>query len=294
MHQGTVRRSDPGQAAAQSKDASPVALTRLAEPLGSPARSAELERELQQLRQRCEELDGFAHAVAHDLRSPLSAIDGFSTLLEESLRDLPQDQVSQARHWASRVRTAAQQMGELIEGLQALAQLSRSPMKMAAVNLSELAEQVLAQMAQRHPSPLIEAVVQPGLRAVGDRRLLRQLLENLIDNARKFSARCPRVQIEFGRLSQPDGSQAPVGAYFVADHGAGFDMAQAARLFQPYERLHGQEEFAGLGLGLAIVRRIASRHGGRVWAQSQLAQGTRVYFTLDAAADAPPSAHQGA
>jgi signal transduction histidine kinase len=224
----------------------------------------------------------------------LSAIDGFSTLLEESLRDLPQDQVSQARHWASRVRTAAQQMGELIEGLQALAQLSRSPMKMAAVNLSELAEQVLAQMAQRHPSPLIEAVVQPGLRAVGDRRLLRQLLENLIDNARKFSARCPRVQIEFGRLSQPDGSQAPVGAYFVADHGAGFDMAQAARLFQPYERLHGQEEFAGLGLGLAIVRRIASRHGGRVWAQSQLAQGTRVYFTLDAAADAPPSAHQGA
>jgi signal transduction histidine kinase len=85
-----------------------------------------------------------------------------------------------------------------------------------------------------------------------------------------------------------------VGAYFVADHGAGFDMAQAARLFQPYERLHGQEEFAGLGLGLAIVRRIASRHGGRVWAQSQLAQGTRVYFTLDAAADAPPSAHQGA
>ncbi len=293
MHQGTVRRSDPGQAAAystNSKDARPVASARLAEPVGSPARAAELERELHQLRQRCEELDSFAHALAHDLRAPLSAIDGFSTLLEESLRDLPQEQTGQARHWAARLRASAQQMAELIEGLQALAQLSRSPLNMAPVNLSELAQQVLAQMVQRHPFPPIEAQVQPDLQAVGDRRLLRQLLENLFDNARKFSSRGPQVHLEFGCLSRPDGARAPAGAYFVSDRGAGFDMAQAGRLFQPYERLHAQDEFAGLGLGLAIVRRIVARHDGRVWAHSQPGQGTRVYFTLGSHAEAQQGA----
>lgn len=282
MHQGTVRRSDPGQAAAYSTmatDARPVATARLAEPAGLPARVSELECELSRLRRRCEELDGFAHALAHDLRAPLSAIDGFSTLLEESLRDLPLEQTGQALHWAARLRASAQQMAELIEGLQALVRLSQSPLKMAQINLSELAQQILAQMAQRHPAVPIEAIVQPGLQLVGDARLLRQLLDNLFDNARKFSSRGPQIRIEFGRLSRPEGDRAPAGTFFVRDQGAGFDMAQAARLFQPYERLHSQDEFAGLGLGLAIVRRIVERHGGRVWAQSQPGQGTWVYFT---------------
>ncbi len=293
MHQGTVRRSDPGQEAARSTDARPVASNRLAEPPEVPARLAELERELEQLRRRCEDLDGFAHAVAHDLRSPLSALDGFSTLLEESLSGLPLEQAAQARHWAARVRASAQHMGELIEGLQALAQLSRSPLKRDEVNLSELAQQILASMVQRHPAVSIQAVVQPSLQHVGDRRLLRQLLENLLDNARKFSARGQKVQIEFGRLAHPDGSQAPAGAYFLRDRGVGFDMAQAGRLFQPYQRLHGHDEFAGLGLGLAIVRRIVARHGGQVWAQSQPDQGTTIYFTLGEADGACSRSHQG-
>lgn len=293
MHQGTVRRSDPGQEAACSADARQVAPKRIAESRAAPARIAELEHEVEQLRRRCEDLDGFAHAVAHDLRSPLSALDGFSTLLEESLGDLPPPQVAQARHWAARVRASAQLMGDLIEGLQALAQLSRSPLKCDSVNLSELAEQVLAALAQRHPAPPIDAVVQPRLEHVGDRRLLRQLLENLMDNARKFSARGQQVQIEFGRLAQPDGSQAPVGAYFLRDRGVGFDMAQASRLFQPYQRLHGHDEFVGLGLGLAIVRRIVARHGGQVWAQSQPGQGTSIYFTLGEAKGAHSRVQEG-
>jgi signal transduction histidine kinase len=238
-----------------------------------------LEQRVAQLQRRCEEMDGFAHAVAHDLRSPLSAIDGFTSLLEDALQELPAKKSEQARHFASRVRASVSHMGELIEGLQALARLSRSPLQLGPVDLSALASQVLADLAEKHPRIPLQVQVQAGLSASGDRRLLRQLLENLLDNARKFSG--PSPQIEFGRLPEAASAQSAQGAaFYVRDRGAGFDMAQADRLFQPYQRLHSSEQFEGLGLGLAIVQRIASRHGGQVWAESALGQGTTIYFTL--------------
>jgi signal transduction histidine kinase len=282
MHQGTVRRSDPGQAAASKESARPVAQALPAGQAQLRAQIAQLEQRVAQLQRRCEEMDGFAHAVAHDLRSPLSAIDGFTSLLEDALQELPPKKTEQARHFASRVRASVAHMGELIEGLQALARLSRSPMQIGQVDLSALASQVLAELAEKHPQALLQTQVQAGLSASGDRRLLRQLLENLLDNARKFSG--ASAQIEFGRRPEAAPAQsahaAQGAAFFVRDHGAGFDMAQADRLFQPYQRLHSSEQFEGLGLGLAIAQRIAGRHGGRVWAESAPAQGTTFYFTL--------------
>lgn len=292
MHQGSDRRSDPGLEATPSPVVRPVALSRPQESGGVSLRVSELECEVDRLRQRCEELDGFVRAVVHDLRSPLSALDGFSTLLEESLRDLPLEQSSPARAWAGRVRAAAQQMGELIEGLQALAHLSNAPMQRAEVDLSAMARDILGRMAQLHPMPPLHMQVQDGLQCVGDPRLIRQLLENLLDNARKFSGRCERVHIEFGRLAQAEGSGAPAGAFFVRDRGAGFDAAQAHRLFQPYQRLHGQDEYAGLGLGLAIVKRIVARHGGQVLATAHEGQGATFYFTWST--DAQTSVAKGA
>lgn len=279
MHQGTVRRSDPGQAAASTESARPVAQ---ALPVGQAqlrARVTQLEQTVAQLQRRCEEMDGFAHAVAHDLRSPLSAIDGFTSLLQDALQVLPAKRTEQARHFASRVRASVAHMGELIEGLQALARLSRSPLQISQVDLSAMASQVLAELAEKYPQVPLQTQVQAGLSATGDRRLLHQLLENLLDNARKFSG--PSAQIEFGRLPEATPAQSETGAaFYVRDHGTGFDMTQADRLFQPYQRLHSSEQFEGLGLGLAIVQRIARRHGGRVWAESAPAQGTTFFFTL--------------
>lgn len=292
MHQGTVRRSDPGQEAQSVQEAHLVA-THL--PTGQDDLRAEiiqLHQRIAQLQRRCEEADSFAHAVAHDLRSPLSAIDGFTSLLEDHLQNASGAQAEQARHLAARLRASAQHMGELIDGLQALARLSRSSVQIGPVDLSALAEQILEPIGQKQPG--LQHEIEQDMLVQGDRRLLRQLLENLFDNAVKFSARSAHLHIEFGRLSEASGAQsgAPAGAFYVRDQGVGFDMAQAERLFQPYQRLHSSEQFEGLGLGLAIVQRIVTRHGGQVWARSALGQGTTVYFTLGAL-DAP-SPLQGA
>jgi len=291
MHQGTVRRSDPGQEAKSSQESRPVAQDLPTGQAQLRAEIAGLEQRIAQLQRRCEEADSFAHVLAHDLRSPLSAIDGFSSLLEELLQGQSGPQAEQALHLTARLRASAQHMGELIDGLQALARLSRSALQLGAVDLSALAAQVLDKIGQQHPR--LQAQVQAGLQAHGDRRLLRQLLENLFDNACMFSGHSPQLQIEFGRQSDAPGAQdaGQSGAFYVRDHGAGFDMAQAGRLFQPYQRLHSSAQFQGQGLGLAIVHRIVTRHGGRVWAHSAPGQGTTVYFTLGAV-DAP-TPHQG-
>ena len=289
MHQGTVRRSDPGQEAHPLRQARPVASSLPPGQVEPRPDIARLQQQIAQLERRCEEADSFAHAVAHGLRCPLSAIDGFSSLLEEALQAWSGKQSEQARHLAARLRASAQHMGELIEGLQALSRLSRSPLQSAAVDLSALAEQVLDPLAQQHPR--LQRRVQPGLAAQGDRRLLRQLLENLFENACKFSGHSPELMIEFGRQMPAEGAAGQEEVFYVRVHGAGFDMAQADRLFQPYQRLHSSAQFEGLGLGLAIVQRIVNRHGGRVWARSAPGQGATIYFTLGSAISA--ATHQG-
>ncbi len=237
--------------------------------------TAELQQRVRELEQTQSELEAFVHSVAHELRTPLSAADTFCKLLQETLALLPQDQARSAEQYASRLSTGLQHMGELISALLMLSRASNTSLRGEAVDLSALALEVLDGLVAREPQHAHRLEVQPGLSAWGDRALLRQLLENLLGNAWKFSSRCAQVHIELGRQPVAQG-----GAFYVRDHGAGFDMAQAHRLFQPFERLHGASEFAGTGIGLATVRRIVARHGGQVHAQASPGLGATFFFTL--------------
>jgi light-regulated signal transduction histidine kinase (bacteriophytochrome) len=211
--------------------------------------------------------------VSHDLRAPLRSIDGFSQALLEDCSDKLDDSGQDYLH---RIRNATQRMGNLIDDLLNLSQVTRSEMHLEPVNLSLLASNICTELQQSHPERQIEFVVQPGLFAQGDARLLNVLLMNLLDNAWKFSGKNPYARIEFGILSDPTDNP----AYFVRDNGAGFDMAFTNKLFGPFQRLHSAKEFPGNGIGLATVQRIAHRHGGRVWAEGALGEGATFYFTL--------------
>ncbi|RYX94982.1 MAG: PAS domain S-box protein [Comamonadaceae bacterium] len=216
------------------------------------------------------ELEAFSYSVSHDLRSPLSSVDGFSRLL---LRELDGHHGEKVRHYLQRIQAGASQMGNLIDGLLSLAHLSRIEMRQTAVDLSVLAGEILERLQAQSPDRHVAFSVEPGLRVTGDARLLRSLLENLLGNAWKFSGRVDVAEIAVG-LS------ALHGAYFVRDNGAGFDMAYAAKLFGTFQRLHDAADFPGTGVGLATVARIVSRHGGRIWAESAPGRGTTFYFTL--------------
>ncbi len=238
------------------------------------ATTAQLQARLAELEQSQAELQAFTASAAHELRTPLSALQSFCSLMESTLAELPQPQAREAERYAQRVRSGLDEMGRLVDALMRLSRASTAALHAEEVDLSALASELLDVLVARDPQRPRHLSVQPGLRAWGDRLLLRQLLENLLGNAWKFSARQPRVLIEFGR-------DADSGAFFVRDQGAGFDATQAPRLFQPFERLHGQAEFPGTGMGLATVRRIALRHGGQAWAQSR-PEGATFFFSLGA------------
>jgi len=230
-------------------------------------------RRTAQLEAANKELEAFSYSVAHDLRSPLSSIDGFSALLQKTL---PAGLGDKSDHYLSRIRNGVQRMGELTDGLLSLAQLSRTSLRWSDMDLSAEASQLLRQHAERDSSRPVRSRIEPGMAVRADVTLLRQVLENLISNAWKFTSKTADAQITVGRETGPD--QHPV--YFVRDNGAGFDMAYADKLFGTFQRLHSPEEFAGSGIGLATVKRIVNRHGGRIWAQSALGGGSTFYFTL--------------
>jgi light-regulated signal transduction histidine kinase (bacteriophytochrome) len=242
--------------------------------------NATLEERVQQrtaqLKSANEELESFCYAVSHDLRSPLSAVDGFASLLEQSVEALPEPMAQKGQHYLRRVRAGVVQMGELIDALLSLARLARAPLRHDSVDLSALAHEVLTTCREREPSRVLEAQVQPGLMATGDQRLLRQVLDNLLGNAWKFSAGEPVTRISFGSETDADGNL----VYAVRDNGAGFNMAYAQKLFGPFQRLHSPSEFEGTGIGLAFVQRIILRHGGRIWGESAPGQGATFRFTL--------------
>ena len=247
--------------------------------------NASLEERVQQRTAQLEyanqELRAFSYSVSHDLRSPLSAVDGFSDLLERALANTPDDPLSKSsRHYLSRIREGVSQMGELIDALLTLAQVSRSSLRWEPVNLSALADALLHDLQEREPDRATQLQVEPGLQAQGDARLLKQVLDNLLGNAWKFSAGQARTEISFG---QQRGSKGET-VYFVRDKGAGFDMRFAEKLFGPFQRLHGVSEFAGTGVGLATVQRIVVRHGGDIWAESAVGHGATFYFTLGTSA----------
>jgi PAS domain S-box-containing protein len=219
------------------------------------------------------EMESFAYSVSHDLRSPLNTINAFSQLL---LKDDAEHISDKGRHYLDRIRAAAAQMGGLIEGLLTLAQLSRGQIRSETVDLSAIARLIDRDFREREPLRQVQLQIKDGLSAHGDARLLLAVMQNLLGNAWKFSARQQLACIEVGCQTGPNGDS----VFFVKDNGAGFDMAFAHKLFGTFERLHSPGEFAGTGIGLATVKRVIDRHGGRVWAESRLAEGATFYFTL--------------
>jgi len=218
------------------------------------------------------ELESFSYSVSHDLRAPLRGIDGWSLALLEDYSDKLDDQ---GREYLSYIRTDVQRMGQLIDDLLGLSRVTRDRMKRTLVDLSAVAETVVARLREMEPNRQVEFEVQPGLTALADAGLIEIALTNLIGNAWKFSSTRPVARIEFGR-TEVDGRS----AFFVRDNGVGFDMAYVDKLFGVFQRLHKATEFPGSGIGLAIVQRVVHRHGGRVWAESKLGEGTTIYFTF--------------
>jgi signal transduction histidine kinase len=218
------------------------------------------------------ELEAFSYSVSHDLRAPLRAIDGFSGLLQSEYADELDEQGQQYLH---RVRTATRRMGQLIDDLLSLSRITRTTVQRQLVNLTELAGNVLNELARREPQRAVEFLVGDDLTVTADPNLLAVLLENLLGNAWKFTSRQPRARITVSMQQQDDEA-----VIVVQDNGAGFDMQYAKRLFSPFQRLHDQSQFEGTGIGLATVQRIVARHRGRIWAEAQVDQGATFYFTL--------------
>ena len=229
-----------------------------------------------QLQAANQDLEAFSYSVSHDLRSPLGAIAGFSKLLGKEIG--ASGGTERGKHYLARIRAGVVQMGELIDALLSLAQVSRTSLRLESVDLSTIAETVLNGYREREPNRAAQLAIQPGLVVQGDPRLLRQVLENLLGNAWKYSSKQPQTHIIVKCENGPEG----VAVYMVRDHGAGFDMAYSDKLFGVFQRLHTASEFEGTGIGLATVHKIITRHGGRIWAESAPGQGATFYFTLGA------------
>lgn len=245
--------------------------------------NTELERRVHertmQLAAANKELEAFAYSVSHDLRAPLRAIDGFSQALIE---DCAPSLDASSKIYLERVRAATQRMGVLIDDLLLMSRVTRQEMIRENVNLSAHVKEILADLAQREPQRQVEVVIAPGSYTSGDARLLRVMLDNLLDNAWKYTSKTAIARIEYGyRLEEEE------QIHFVRDNGAGFDMRYAGKLFGAFQRMHKTEDFPGTGVGLATAARIIYRHGGRIWAEAEVNKGATFYFTLPLAANMP-------
>lgn len=218
------------------------------------------------------ELEAFSYSVSHDLRAPLRAIDGFSQIL---LKNHSSKLDPTGIDYLQRIQRATVRMGELIDDLLQLSRVSSSRVHIVHVNLSQIAREAIAELRERDPARRVATEVQDGVGVEADERLLRIALENLLNNAWKFTRKNPDAHIRFGAFEQ-DGEQ----IVFVRDNGAGFDVKYAGKLFGAFQRLHSTSEFEGTGIGLATVKRIINLHGGRVWAEAAVNQGAVFYFTI--------------
>jgi hypothetical protein len=216
------------------------------------------------------ELEMFSYSVAHDLRAPLRAISGFSGIVLDKYGNQLD---TQGADFLRRVQAQAGRMGTLIDDLLKLAKFSQSPLNKSEVHLSKMANGILSNLRSADHERNVTFLVQQSLEAVADSVLIGVVLENLLSNAWKYTSKTNAGIIEFGRDEKS-------GAYFVRDNGAGFDMQLADKLFAPFQRLHTEAEFPGHGIGLATVKRIIHRHGGRIWAESTPGHGATFYFTL--------------
>jgi signal transduction histidine kinase len=233
----------------------------------------------QRVRQRTSELEAannelgaFCYSVSHDLRAPLRRIEGFRRILNE---DYHEKIDTQGKHYLARIEAGTREMADMIDSFLRLSRATQGEMDVRRHNLSEMAETIITRIQEQDPSRKITVEIKPEMFADVDSRFFEVLLANLFDNAWKYSRNNSAAKITFSTL--PDSTH-PV--YYVADNGAGFDMAYANRLFSPFSRLHKADEFEGIGIGLATAQRIISRHGGRIWTKSSPTQGATFYFTL--------------
>lgn len=225
-----------------------------------------------QLETSNQELASLSYSISHDLRTPLRAIDGFSLALLEDYKNVLDEQ---GRNYLDRVRAASQHMGTLIDDLLRLSQIARQVFQRLPVNLSALVNIIASEFLSSYPERSVEVLIEPGLNVHGDLALLHIAIENLFKNAWTFTSLGKQARIEFG-CREIDG----LLTYFMRDNGMGFDMQYAAKLFQPFQHLHGNSELEGSGMGLAIVQRIIQKHGGKIWAEAQVNEGATFFFTL--------------
>ena len=218
------------------------------------------------------ELESFSYSVSHDLRAPLRSIDGFSQALIEDYEEKLDDQ---GKDYIQRVRKATQRMGQLIDDMLRLSRLTRTDLTCEIVDISSLSYSLTEKLQIANPSRTLKIEIQPKMSVKGDKKLLEILMENLLENAWKFTSQVNNASVKIGEFIK-DGEQ----VFFVRDNGAGFDMAYADKLFIPFQRLHSVDEYPGTGIGLALVSRIVHRHGGRIWAEGEVGKGATFYFTL--------------
>ncbi len=231
-----------------------------------------LQRRVLELDHTNKELESFNFSVSHDLRNYLRGIDGFSLALLEDYSDQLDER---GKEYLYNIRQAARCMERYIQDLVNLSKGSLFQLFFEEIDLSNLVEEIAKELQRLEPGRKARFIITPGLAATGDKQLLRIALENLLDNAWKFTGKQPETLIEFGITRNRN-----VEAFFLRDNGAGFDMAYLEKLFQPFQRLHALAEFPGTGIGLATVQRIIRRHGGDIWAQGEVGKGAMFYFTL--------------
>lgn len=220
------------------------------------------------------ELEAFSYSASHDLRAPLRSIEGFSHALLEDYKDQLD---TQGKDYLRRIKVATRRMADLIEDMLQLSRITRLGMNIEEVDLTSIARSVISDLQKSHPERNVQVKIAEGLEDKADLRLARIVLDNLLGNAWKFTEKQEKASIEFGLWKADNGKK----VYFVRDNGAGFDMAYSDKLFAPFQRLHADDEFPGTGIGLATVRRIINRHGGKIWAESETGKGATFYFSVN-------------
>jgi PAS domain S-box-containing protein len=281
-HYETIRQRKDGTTFPVSVSVSPVE-----DEFGHTIAAASIARDITEQRQAAlaartmevelanQNLTIFTYSVSHDLRSPLRALAGYSGLLLEDCADaLSED----GRDYAERIAAASHQMSMLIENLLGLSRSARAIMRLQTVDLSAEVDEIAGQLQREEPDRDVRFIVQRPVEVRADPVLIRTVLQNLVENAWKFTSRREGGLIEFGTTATGD---APICCY-VRDNGAGFDSRYLSKLFQPFQRLHSNDDFPGTGIGLASVRQIVERHGGRAWAEGKVDEGATIYFTLNA------------
>jgi len=219
------------------------------------------------------ELEAFSYSASHDLRAPLRTLEGFSQILLEDYSDRLDET---GKEHLNSIKKASYNMSQLIDGMLKLSRITRVEMSLERINLADLARTIASGLKAAMPDRRAEFIIPQKAVVDGDRQLLEILVTNLFENAWKFASKCPETRIELG-------SKVIEGklVYYVQDNGVGFDLKYAAKLFQPFQRLHTNQDFPGTGIGLAITQRVVQRHGGRIWAESEIGKGSTFYFTLE-------------